>query len=149
MSVTGGHKRRVTRPGYHESPRDQPAWSPDGKRILFQFGTTMAACATLEIAVIKADGSGERVLTNNGVCDYVGTWSPDGRQIAFTSERTGASEVYVVASPAEAVSSDSPTVAAPHQPGPRRSHDRICRRQRRDLPHRRRRNASTSPHENW
>lgn len=96
MNATGGHKHRVTRPGYRESPRDQPAWSPDGKRILFQFGTTMAACATLEIAVIEADGSGERILTNNGVCDYVGPWSPDGQQIAFTSDRSGSSEVYVM-----------------------------------------------------
>ena len=96
MNATGGHKHRVTGPGYHASPRDQPDWSPDGRQILFQFGTTMAACATLEIAVIAADGSGERILTNNGVCDYVGPWSPDGRQIAFTSDRAGASEVYVM-----------------------------------------------------
>lgn len=96
MNGTGGHKHRVTGPGYHASPRDQPAWSPDGKRILFQFGTTMAACASLEIAVIAADGSGERILTNNGVCDYVGPWSPDGHQIAFTSDRTEAPEVYVM-----------------------------------------------------
>jgi TolB protein len=57
-----------------------PAWSPDGKRILF-------ACRRggpdLEICVMNADGTGQMQLTDNGVPDLTATWSPDGEKIVF------------------------------------------------------------------
>jgi Tol biopolymer transport system component len=36
-----------------------------------------------EIWLMRADGSGQRRLTNNGTDDYGAAWSPDGRTIAF------------------------------------------------------------------
>ncbi len=49
-----------------------PAWSPDGTRLAFGSGQG--------ISIINADGSGARVLTNNGSSP---AWSPDGTRIAF------------------------------------------------------------------
>lgn len=40
-----------------------------------------------EIYVMNADGSGVEQLTDNEFGDYFPTWSPDGRRIAFISER--------------------------------------------------------------
>ncbi|MEO7142209.1 MAG: hypothetical protein ABI165_01760 [Bryobacteraceae bacterium] len=58
-------------------------------RILFSHLAPLQA----SLFVSNADGSGERVLTQ-GALDYNPAWSPDGKWIAFTSERGGSSDLY-------------------------------------------------------
>src|SRR5712691_2461387 len=59
------------------SPADEflPLFSPDGTRIVF--GRCQATC---DVVVINADGSGDRVVVNDG---FPGAWSPDGNRIVF------------------------------------------------------------------
>jgi Tol biopolymer transport system component len=45
---------------------------------------------------MEADGSGEVNLTNHPADDLSPAWSPDGRQIAFWSNRDGAAAVYTM-----------------------------------------------------
>jgi hypothetical protein len=63
-----------------------PDWSPASDRIVFgQSG----------IAVINADGNGFHNLTT-AASDSNPKWSPDGRQILFSSRRDGNDEIYVM-----------------------------------------------------
>jgi Tol biopolymer transport system component len=49
-----------------------------------------------EIHTIRADGTGLRRLTSNRFGDYAPAWAPDGRRIAFSSDRHGNEEIYVM-----------------------------------------------------
>jgi TolB protein len=88
-----------------------PDWSPDSGRIAFvchfpslrQVWEEQQALLgygfiseALEICVIDADGGSFARLTNNAVRDDLPSWSPDGRQIAFVSERDGKAAVYLM-----------------------------------------------------
>lgn len=54
--------------------------------------------STDDIWTINADGTGLRRLTTNPAHDFDPAWSPDGRMIAFRSQRDGNNEVYVMGS---------------------------------------------------
>jgi len=61
-------------------------WSPDGQ-LLVMSRFNIYRCA--EIYVMDARLRDLRRLTNNEFCDTSPSWSPDGRWIAFASDRKG------------------------------------------------------------
>ncbi len=71
-----------------------PAWSPTGEWIAFVSQET----GNDEIFIIRPDGSGMRQLTRNSwEWDKHPSWSPDGRQIVFWSNReTGRPQLWVM-----------------------------------------------------
>src|SRR5881409_967573 len=60
-----------------------PAWSPDGKQIVF----TGYDGGLSDLFVVNADGSDLRRLTNDKYADLQPAWSPDGKTIAFATDR--------------------------------------------------------------
>jgi Tol biopolymer transport system component len=87
-----------TRGGRRQTEAD-PAWSPDGSRLVFA-GLTGADDANnrrsnLDIYVVRADGTALRRLTRSRAGDGSPAWSARGR-IAFTRNRDGREHVYTM-----------------------------------------------------
>ena len=98
VSVSGGIPKQLSR---GLELKNDPAWSPDGKRIVFgardsngsvNLYVTGAAC----LAENRDCPQNVMQLTSSARSDYFPTWSPDGRWIAFLSDRGGRTDVYVV-----------------------------------------------------
>jgi Tol biopolymer transport system component/tRNA A-37 threonylcarbamoyl transferase component Bud32 len=68
-----------------------PDIRPDGKRVAFQ-----SLGKKMDIYVINVDGTGERQLTDDDSQYRVPRWSPDGKQIAVYSNRTGRFQIWTI-----------------------------------------------------
>jgi len=75
---------------------ENPSWSPDGTKVAFEFGYRHPRPdeENVLLCVVNADGTGLRIISN--LDDVCPTWSPDSRQIAFSSDRSGRSEIYKI-----------------------------------------------------
>ena len=64
---------------------------------------------------MDADGSNVERLTESEGYDSGATWSPDGRRIAFQSDRDGNYEIYVITLPphGSAAAAPAPRVRPP------------------------------------
>ena len=87
VNPDGSRPVDLTPAGYTDIRR-----SPSGTRIAFS--AIQAGGSDPELFVMNAAGGGVRRLTNNYLPDFGPSWSPNGRFIAFTSIRTGLSQIY-------------------------------------------------------
>lgn len=93
-----GEITRLTNNSRHEN---NPALSPDGKKVAFNAGDS-GDQLTWEIYVLDLETKQETRLTTNSVIDAHPDWSPDGSKIVFGSFRdsegnpAGAADIYVM-----------------------------------------------------
>ena len=77
-----------------QAEKGTPLWlrhqqiSPDGSRIAF--------CYRGDIYTVPTSGGTAFRLTSNAAYDGTPIWSPDSKQIAFSSDREGSKDVYII-----------------------------------------------------
>lgn len=87
---TGNRQRVSSKPGINGAP----AFSPDGRKLVLTLG---GIDGNLDIHILDISTKKTRRLTTHRAIDTEGSWSPDGRFIYFTSDRSGGPQIYRVA----------------------------------------------------
>ncbi len=102
MDSNGGHSREISRsiPGVSED--HEPAWSPDGKQIVFtRLDDSAVPMNEQALSIVASRGGRPRQVTSWRLNAGGANWSPDGSRILFQSYRdcscTETSQVYAVA----------------------------------------------------
>jgi TolB protein len=93
MAADGSGQTRLTRTPEHEI---FPAWSPDGRQIVYSRKFRAEGRMEGMIRVMNVDGTLDHEITGVATRDENGLWSPDGRLVIFQSVRDGNFEVYQV-----------------------------------------------------
>jgi dipeptidyl aminopeptidase/acylaminoacyl peptidase len=75
--------------------------SPDGKFVVYVVSRTEKAGEEAEkdisaLYLLSMDTGVSRQLTTRGALDTAPDWSPDGKQIAFLSNRAGTTQIYLI-----------------------------------------------------
>jgi TolB protein len=101
MDADGSHSRALTRFPKADGRPQWPAWSPDGKKIAVQSGTYNREKPELSDAYVwvidVASGKPTRLTTHDRPrLDETPSWFPDGKRIAFQSDRSGRMEIWVM-----------------------------------------------------
>ncbi len=90
----GGGTQRLTFVGYQN---DNPDWSPDGEKIVFQ-GRDQGVW---DLFIMNPDGSLLQRLTAGTGNNQEPTWAPNSQYIAFSSSRTGAYQIHMMTNQGE------------------------------------------------
>ena len=92
MNADGtGQMRLTSNAGFYAWSSD---WSPDGQQIVFTRGEPDNPESSLY--VMNRDGSGLRQLTDMPGAEWVPSWSPDSKRIAFVSKTDQVQQIFSI-----------------------------------------------------
>src|SRR5688572_10445840 len=76
----------------------EPHLSPDGSTVAFTVQTIELEknSKPRQVYAVPLSGGAPRLLTTEGSANYRPRWSPDGKQIAFLSNRTGSAQIWLM-----------------------------------------------------
>jgi len=92
VSLASGERRRLTAPAAGTLGDHDPAVSPDGKNMCFV--RWLAASGASDLYIMSVSGGDPRRLTSDGVWIYNPVWTPDGREIVFSWNRSGGQNLW-------------------------------------------------------
>jgi Tol biopolymer transport system component len=97
VNADGTGLRRLTNDRYGDL---QPQWSPDGKTIAFATDRDSASFDLLKfkpwrIALLDVESGSTTVIPGQGGLNLNPQWAPDGRSIAYISDRSGTANVFL------------------------------------------------------
>lgn len=101
VSPDGSNQRQLTRGPFDDR---EPAWSHDGTRVAFSSdrgesisaGQVSAGSANYNIWILDTRTNQLTQVTSDRADDFMPTWSPDDREIAFISTRAGGQTIWAV-----------------------------------------------------
>jgi TolB protein len=101
MNADGSGARQLTHFAAEDGSPQWPSWSPDGRRLAVQAGKYNRQDPkqnTAHIWVIDvASGAPSKLAPHDSpYLDETPSWFPDGRRIAFQSDRSGRMELWVM-----------------------------------------------------
>jgi TolB protein len=101
MNADGNGERQLTRFTPEDGSPQWPAWSPDGRRLAIQSGkynrnTPAENMAHVWVIDVKSGAATRLNPHTTAYLDETPSWFPDGRRIAFQSDRTGRMEIWVM-----------------------------------------------------
>ncbi len=97
VNATGSGLRRLTNDRFGDL---QPQWSPDGRTIAFASDRDSASLGLLKflpwkITLLDVASGAITVLPGQAGLNTNPQWAPDGRSIAYVSDRTGSANVFL------------------------------------------------------
>jgi TolB protein len=100
-TIENGAPRPMTRIAADEGSPQWPSWSPDGKSLAVQVGRYNVkdpASNTAHVWLVDASsGTAHKLASHDrAYLDETPAYFPDGKRIAFQSDRTGRMEVWVM-----------------------------------------------------
>src|SRR5438034_644947 len=87
MDAEGTSVRQLTSGGFHTQPR----WSPKGDSLVYT-----ARQGVHDLWIVNVDGSNPRKLTDSAGDSQGATWAPNGRHLAFQSNRNGRWQIFAM-----------------------------------------------------
>ncbi len=89
LSLLGGRETLVAEGGFLNSPR----WSPDSRWLAYSRRTP----AAITNVYVRAEAGGPEInVTRWSGSNFGPVWSPDGKRLAFYSNRSGTTDLYTV-----------------------------------------------------